>query len=40
MPLYDGFEEHKHDGLLIFVCFFGSAIAGYILMNHHALLGI
>jgi hypothetical protein len=40
MSEYDHFEEHKHDGFLIFACFFGSALAGYILMNHYALLGI
>ena len=36
----DGFHEHKHDGFLIFACFFGSALAGYLIMNHVALLGI
>ena len=40
MREYDGFQEHKHDGILIFAFFLGSAIAGYIVMNHFALLGI
>ena len=40
MREYDDFQEHKHDGILIFACFLGSALAGYILMNHFALLGI
>jgi hypothetical protein len=34
------FDERKYDGILVFVCFFGGAIAGYLLMNHYALLGI
>jgi hypothetical protein len=29
----DRFEEHKHDGALIFACFFGSALAGYFLAH-------
>jgi len=40
MAKHQEFEEHKHDGLLLFVCFFGSALAGYLLMNHYALVGI
>jgi hypothetical protein len=40
MSEYDHFEEHKHDGFLIFACFLGSALAGYVLMNHFALFGI
>ena len=40
MKDYDSFEEHKHDGFLIFACFLGSALVGYLLMNHFALLGI
>jgi hypothetical protein len=36
----DPFEEHKHDGFLIFACFLGSALVGYVIMNHFALLGI
>jgi len=40
MKEYENFEEHKHDGFLIFACFLGSALVGYILMNYHVLLGI
>jgi hypothetical protein len=40
MDNYDSFKDHKHDGLLIFICFLGSALAGYLIMNHFALLGI
>jgi len=35
----DEIGEHKHDGVLIFLSFLGSAMAGYILMNHYALFG-
>jgi hypothetical protein len=40
MRKYEQAEEHKHDGILVFVCFLGGATAGYILMNHYALFGI
>jgi hypothetical protein len=40
MREYDNFEEHKHDGFLVFACFLGSALAGYLLMNHYAFFGI
>jgi hypothetical protein len=40
MHEHDSFEEHKHDGFLIFACFLCSALAGYIVMNHYALFGI
>jgi hypothetical protein len=40
MREYDNFEEHKHEGLLVFACFLGCALAGYLLMNHYAFLGI
>jgi hypothetical protein len=34
------YAEKKYDGILIFACFFGGALAGYLLMNHQAILGI
>jgi len=37
---YRNFEEHKHDGILVFFCFLGGAVAGYVLMNHYAFFGI
>jgi len=40
MREHDQFEEHKHDGFLVFACFLSSALVGYIIMNHFALLGI
>ena len=40
MGEYDNFGEHKHDGFLVFACFLGSALAGYLLMNHYAFFGI
>jgi hypothetical protein len=33
------FQESKYDGILVFVCFFGGAIAGYLLVNHTAIFG-
>jgi len=39
MSQFDNFAE-KHEGFLIFLCFLGSALAGYVLMNHFALFGI
>jgi hypothetical protein len=36
----NGYHEHKHDGFLVFVCFLGSALAGYFIMNYLAFLGI
>ena len=36
----DSFEEHNHDGFIIFACFIGSALAGYLVMNHYALFGV
>ncbi|MGD6932827.1 MAG: hypothetical protein ACQCN5_01305 [Candidatus Bathyarchaeia archaeon] len=35
----DEFVEHKYDGFLIFLCFLGSSLVGYVIMNHLALLG-
>ena len=35
-----GLNEGKYDGILVFLCFFSGALAGYILMNHAALLGV
>jgi hypothetical protein len=42
MARYDEseFVEHKHDGLLIFLCFLGSSLVGYFVMNHFAFFGI
>lgn len=37
---YMNFEEHKHDGILVLLCFLGGAVAGYVLMNHYAFFGI
>jgi hypothetical protein len=34
------FQEGKYDGIWVFLCFFGGAIAGYLLVNHAAVLGI
>ena len=32
-------EEHKHERFLLFLCFLTSALIGYFLTNHVALLG-
>jgi hypothetical protein len=34
------FHEHKHDGVITFACFLGSALVGYFIMNYLAVLGI
>jgi hypothetical protein len=34
------FEERKYDGILVFVCFFGGALAAYLLMHHSAIFGL
>jgi hypothetical protein len=34
------FHEHKHDGFLVFLCFFGGSLVGYFVMHHFALFGI
>jgi len=34
------FHEHKHEGLLIFLCFLGSSLAGYAITHYIGLLGI
>jgi hypothetical protein len=33
-------EPHKHEKFLLFLCFLGSALIGYVLTNHVALLGV
>jgi len=33
-------EEHKHERFLMFLCFLASALIGYFLTNHLALLGV
>ena len=36
----EGFEEpHKHEHFMMFLCFLATALVGYVLMNHVALLG-
>jgi len=39
LSLFENFSD-KHEGFLIFVCFFGSALVGYVLMNHFAIFGV
>jgi hypothetical protein len=34
------FQEGKYDGILVFLCFFGGAIAGYLLVNYSAIFAI
>jgi hypothetical protein len=31
---------HRHDRFIMFVCFLTSALIGYVLTNHVALLGV
>ena len=38
---HEEFEEpHKHEQLLMFLCFLATALIGYVLTNHVALLGV
>lgn len=32
------FEEHNHDRLIMFACFLASALIGYFLTHHVALI--
>jgi hypothetical protein len=37
----EAFEEpHKHERFLMFLCFVTTAVIGYFLTNHVALLGV
>jgi hypothetical protein len=33
-------EPHKHERFMLFLCFLATALAGYVVMNHVALLGV
>jgi len=37
---YGSSEEHKSDGILVFVYFFGGAIVSYLLLNHTIIFGV
>ncbi|MCW3999424.1 MAG: hypothetical protein NWE93_04220 [Candidatus Bathyarchaeota archaeon] len=33
-------SEHKHDDLIVLLCFLGGALAGFVFMHHTAIFGI
>ena len=33
-------SEGKYDGILVFLVFFGGALAGYVVANHSSIFGV